>query len=315
MKHLPSWVLPVFLVVLLLGVSLASNEGSWWLLNDFCAGADGSKGAYLSTYYPYYLTVIESIYVLFAVHALYRPAPGKDPAKHLFLHGILTTSFSAILLILSVIKLIQGKYYLGMATLSAIFPVDLFLFQGLFLSLGILALVFHKKVDLSGTSLPLTTKPVFQVLRNIGFGILIIFTLFFTGAALNTLWTFDTSMKYWGPMFFVYLDLWLPLALVLVYELGYLTRKEPVAQTRFQILSSAILGGISLILFVGILISEKIAPNFLTEAGTSLFPVDHQLMSSKAFGPILLLLLTLIPSLSALIQGILKQKKTAVQPK
>jgi hypothetical protein len=298
-----------------LGVSVASYEGSWWLLNDLCAGPDGSKGAYLSTYYPYYLTVIESIYLLLAVHALYLPAPGKDPSKHLFVHGILLTSFSAILLILSVIKLIQGKYYLGMATLSAIFPVDLFLFQGLFLALGILALVFHQKVDLSGTSLPLTTKPVFRVLRNIGFGIILFFTLFFTGDAVNTFWTFDTSLKYWIPMFFVYLDLWLPLAIVLVYELGYLTRKDSLKQNHFQVISSAILCGISLLLFIGIVVSEKVVPNFLTEAGTSLFPVDHQLMSSKAFGPIILLLLTFIPSAVALIQGVLKQKKAAVQSK
>ena len=64
-----------------------------------------------------------------------------------------------------------------------------------------------------------------------------------------------------------------------------------------------------MVIGVWIFIASKVDPDFLTEAGTSLFPIEHMLFGIPAVGPIICLLFVMVASIISILNFIKPEKK------
>jgi len=297
----------ISLLLLFLWVSRFFYVTFWLLLEDYGSGEGGGHFALFSSVYPFYLHTLTLFFALFA-YSFTAFSPLKRKAKQCRIYGSILIALGIILLIALISKLVKNEYYFGMLSLTEMFPGDLIAYSLIFVILGALAIVYSfrlKEVSLNRPS----EKRIKRILRRVLVVFYVIFTAFYTGDLIALPMTLDRSMKYFGGMFAVYLLMSVPIASIIIYGFFSYYKEEEWWQSLHSKIITLVIPLTALILGGWILIFEVFSPNFLTEAGTAVFPLDHMLQDSIAFGPIVVLSLSLLGPLMSFLFS-LPHKKT-----
>ena len=280
------YLLIEFISLLLAGYN--TYRAFWFLLNDYGSGNFPSKFGQFSTNLPFYLYTIISIYFVIFIHHLLHPKLKKEYTKKILINGIILSSLSLVVLIYTFILIGLNKYYLIMSNVTPLFPLDIILYSFIIISYSIYMILRREKiVDKNVTRIYFVEqnnkkRKTLNILKPIG----LVFSLYYIG--LNTMFfvTYDYSFKHFLPMTFVYILTFIPLINIVIYELFYELKNNEVKQKLWLLTSFITIITTTLCLMI-IFLSEIIDPNFLTYSGTALFPVDHMLVDSPAFGIII----------------------------
>lgn len=294
--------------------SRLAYRGFWLAITDYGSGDVNESFRLFSFTFPFYLTILGTFFLVFATYFLLHPKSRAHAKTNLILHGILMIATCLTSFVFSILKLISGQYHFFLSSMSQFFPLDMMIMDVLLSLIGFTFLrIGLVNPDTYGIVYEKRTCPWFiQVLKAILRSLFTIISLYFIGAFLYIGKTLDRSFRYLEGMIPVYLLMVLPLIAFLFYEFVYRNRKTKVTKHTITTLS-VILAVIDLSLLAWIVFYEKSHPNYLVEAGTALFPMDHMLAESLPYGVLIPFLLSLVFAIVSFIYGLfhrLPEKET-----
>lgn len=302
-KSISKIILNISTLILGIYTSIHLYFGFYLLLNDYASGENGAKFGEFSRFYPFYLSLVISLFALIMIFKIFKNEDKNTYFKGILIRSIILISLSLIDLIIVVIKLIKGEYYFFMESFESLYPLNLILNLIFTLIIGIFfILIYIKKIEVFN-SIQIKTKSkvksiLFKTLKIIYF----VISMYYIGISFTFFETFDYSFKYFAYMIFVYILIFIPLFDIILKNIlneliKYIDKRKNKMfnENKYKFIINIVFSSLILISNVLIIIFEyTIANNFLCEAGTALFPLDHMLMGSPAFG-IIIIDIILIP--------------------
>ena len=244
-------------------------------------------------YLPLYLTLILPIYALIAVNRIAKVESDNLKLRKMKINALVFGSISAFALIYGFINVFVsfgGNFLSGGP--SKYFPLSFLVLDFLFALIAVYILFIFRSEKCEKEA-----APQIGALKNVG-GVLktifLLFALYFLGTFAFGFYSFDLSLEHVGGTLPVYLLMILPSLMIVANEIvkGYvLFEKQKFA--RFILGLSGL--GLTLVLGVWMFIYMNAKPNFVVDALTASFPLDFAI--SINLGPILVLILSLIPGL------------------
>lgn len=291
-----------------------SYRGFWLAITDYGSGDVNESFRLFSFTFPFYLTIFGTFFLLFASYFLLHPKSKGHLKANLIIHGLLMIITCLAALVFSLLKLIKGQYHFFLSSMSPYFPLDMMIMDVL---LSIIGFIFLRtgivNPDSFGFVYEKRTCPWFiQLFKAILRTLACIIALYFIGAFLYIGKTMDRSFRYLEGMIPVYILMVLPLIAFLFYEFLYRNRKTRIRKHTITTLSVT-LAVVDLSLLAWIVFYEKANPNYLVEAGTALFPMDHMLADSLPYGVLIPFLLSLFFAIVSFVYGLfhrLPEKET-----
>lgn len=280
--------------------------GFWCLISDYASGDVGQSFNVFKYMYPFYLDVVSFIISFVILYNAFHVRKSKHFKSKTF-------SLLVIGIILNLVSYIIDK--INSSTLNDIkptiyYPIDIntaHIVSFFVFGFAILVLLFSKGIELK-------PHPFISTIKGIIYFVTMLLCMFFVGDLECIYFTFDSSLKNIMGVIPVYGLMILIVINFLVYELfkckfdislNNLTKKQYKNFFKYCVMSFLL----TIIFFFWIYFYEKGNPNYLTESATAMFPVDHMLMHSKAYGIILLTVLNALPSLLAGIYMLFKKNK------
>lgn len=294
-------ILSLALILLFLLVGIWVYHTFFFFLNDFGSGdkLGQSSFAFLSDYLIYYLSTLIGIYLVFVIYYLVFPRSLEGKRKTLKVNGIILSGLGLVLLIMSIIKVAGGTFSIIEGTVTSLFPLDVILYAVAYILFGSFMAVygfrFYKELD-GDTYYPVSGPLWKRMIDGFLKGTFAVFALYYCGALEEMWFTFDYSFDHVWAMIGVYLLMAFPLVEMGFYLFGYKSRfGEELKKRLYQRNICCLFFMIGLALVAWVWIAETADPNFLTEAGTALFPLEHMLAESPAFGVIFAIFMSLVP--------------------
>lgn len=296
--------LKVGLVAFSIGAGIFTYMLFMMFLNDYGSydSAVGGRFGQFIVNAPFYFNVVVWIYAVFATHNILYATSYQKSKKAYMGNGLSFTILGFLEVLLSVVYLFNGTYSRIGGRINAIYPVDLIIYGLFFAFFGCFLYFYGQRFLKEKESYPQKSlKPVrLRPGRAFARGFYLVIALYMLGGLCFSFITFDTSFDHFAGMLGVYLAMALPWAALILYEFFYRSEPDWEKRKRKQWIYSTIILGSGLLLFAWIMIAEAADPNFLTESGSALFPLDHMLMESYAFGPFFALFPSLLGSLISL---------------
>ena len=283
----------------------------WMLLEDYGTGAFGTHFGFFGKYYPYYLSVAIGIYLLIVYHLLLHPTSFKRKKLTFMVNGLILAALGFALSLIVVLKMANGSYRPVMSEITFLFPLDLLIWGIIFAGIGGLFFFLGKRYQDEGEEAykavdgNLFTKIIKCIFRPI----YVLFTMFYSGALIYRVATFDLGFEHFFPMWGVYTLMACPAICLGLYEWVYKEMKSEERKIMFQFKATWISALVTLLSFVWVFISSKADPDFLTESGTALFPLDHMLMDSPPFGVLFAFLFPVVACIASIFHWIKPAKK------
>ncbi|MBP5091620.1 MAG: hypothetical protein J6328_03575 [Bacilli bacterium] len=295
-------------------VSLCFYRFLWMLLIDIGSKHDGGGGFYLfPTIYPRYLLLVIHVYALFVIHHLRHPHSERLHRLTFKVNGIILAALGFLLTLTSVIKIFTGNAPIdSFYNISFMFTLDCPIWGIIYAILGLLLFFYERKYYKAEDEVyeEKVGNPILRSLKNVGKGIYVVFALFYTGDFISSPMTFDHSFTHFFSMLPVYFLIALFPASLIFYEFVYKKKSfDYVAKKKWELLASTILLGVLLVSSIWILIANSVDPNFLTEGGTALFPIEHMLFGIPAVGPIIAIIFVGVASCLAIVDFMKPEKK------
>ncbi|MEE5995274.1 MAG: hypothetical protein V3G53_01825 [Candidatus Enteromonas sp.] len=306
--------LPLIEAIFYVFVAICFYRFLWMFLIDIASKHDGGAPFYLfPTIYPRYLLMALHIYALFILHHLIRPYSAEGRRKTCLINGIILGALGLLLLIVCIVKIATGNAPIdSFWNISLMVVFDCPVWGVLYAFFGALMFFYAKKYMVKDETIYREKKGniVLRFFRAFGAGAYTVFSLFYSGDFVSSILTFDHSFAHFWSMVPIYLIIMLFPASLIFYELVYNKENfDYVAKKRWQLLSSTILLGVILVSVVWLLIAKAVDPDFLTESGTALFPIEHMLFGIPAVGPIIALLFVGVASCLSIVNFIKPEKK------
>lgn len=284
--------------------------GFWCLISDYASGDIGQSFNVFKYMYPFYLDVVSFILSFVILYCAFHVRKSKHFKSKTF-------SLLVIGVILNLVSYIIDK--VNSSTLNDIkptvfYPLDIntaHIVSFFVFGFAILVLLFSKGIELK-------PHPIVGTIKGLIYFVFMLISMFFVGDLECMYFTFDTSLKNLVGVIPIYGLMVLIVLNFLVYELfkckfdislNNLTKKQYINFINYCLIVLLL----TVIFFLWIYFYEKSNPNFVTESCTALFPVDHMLMHSKAYGIILLTALNALPSLLAGIYMLVKKSKATIE--
>lgn len=250
--------------------------------------ASGFKN--LASQWPYFLSLANSIYLLFALHLSAHPQNEKKRHLTLLVNGAILTlsSFLAILVIgINENIGVYSSFILG--GMSPLYPLDGYLIGFLTLFVGT-SMYFYEHLWAKRPKAVLfvtfeggkTKKVVASIFRSV----FALIALYFMGALDMAPATFDPSFEHFAGMIGFYLWMLLPSVMLAFYEWGYKDVPDATKKSKRLYWLSIVFLLSSLTLTGYYALAAHLDPQFLIQGGTALLPIDF--MKSILLGPILL---------------------------
>lgn len=275
----------------------------WFFIQDF-----GSNFAFLGKYLPFYLVNALPIHLLFVLHLSLHPISYKRKKLMLMVNGGLVSVEGFLVVLLIAIYLMRGIYpSVVMGGVSYLYPLDDLLLGLIYSACGFFIYYYgRKKYAGLDEVFPTKREPIgLLIIKDVFRPLYVLVSLFFMGDLMHFFVTLDYSGVNAGAMTSVYLLMALPLVALGLYEYGFL--EAPVEKKpKRQLIYSVSLVGAALILTTWFWIGERICPDFITESGMALFPIDF--MKSIPFGPFFLFVLSFSAPLVAFVRYLRPEK-------
>jgi hypothetical protein len=275
----------------------------WFFIQDF-----GSDFAFLTKYIPFYLVNIIPVHLLFVLHLSLHPVSYKRKKLMLMVNGAVVAAGGFLTSLSIAILLFRGTYpSIIMGGVSYLYPLD-DLILGLIYSICGFFIYFYGRTKYTGLddAFPVKRDPIgLLILRDVFRPLYVLIALFFMGDLMHFFVTLDYTGINAGAMMSVYLLMILPLVGLGLYEYGYLEAPAAKKPAR-QLVYSVSLTAAALILTAWFWIGETVRPDFITESGMALFPIDF--MKSIPFGPFFLFALAYSAPLAAFIRYLMPEK-------
>jgi hypothetical protein len=269
--------------------------------------ADLQDFSHLFKMLPFYIAFLLPIHLLIALHLLLYPTNFKRLKLTYIANGAVIGFFAFVSLLMSVIYLGTGTYSAGTnGYVTPLFPWDVVLLD--FFYLAIAAFLITKGCKLAETNsdlffFPYSHSKTRKILGSIFRPLYVLISLYFSGAFLFSLgianygggegWAMASA-----ELLMVFLG-----AQSAFYEWGYKDRKSLQKSKKMSLIAL----NVSLVLVLYFVISLIVAPDFLIEEATNLFPVDF--MGSYKIAPYLLVVPSLVAPLTAFLFTLVGQKK------
>jgi hypothetical protein len=273
--------------------------------------ADLQDFSHLFTMLPFYIAFLLPIHILIAFHLILYPVDFKRLRWTYLANGGVIAFFAFLSWLFTIVNLAKGTYQAGLTGyITPLFPWDVFLLGLVYMGLGAFWIVKGWKLKESDGELfffPRSKSKLHLVFASIFRPLYVIISLYFTGAFLFSLGIANYGgAKGWAMASAELLMLFLVGQLAL-YEWGYKARPSQERSLQKSKKMSLWTLDIGLVLVAYFVISLVLAPDFLIEEATNLFPVDF--MGSYKLAPYFLVLPSLIAPLSAFLTALLSARK------
>jgi hypothetical protein len=246
---------------------------------------------------PYLLYLILAVYFLFFLHLLMHSHTAVWRRRCFIINGavIVALSFASIFLFSIYISIgaLSGLLTDG---ITALYPLDAFIADFLFMVAGFGCYLYGMRLK-SHPELDFQTYPAHEggktshVFAAIFRPLFCLIALYFFGAFIVGMLTFDTSLTHFWAIFGFDLFLLAPSAYLAIYEWGYIDlspEKKLLSLPKYALISAVI----GVFFTVYYFVANALDPFFLIASGTALFPIDF--MTSLIIGPWLLVIVSLV---------------------
>lgn len=267
---------------------------------------------FLPRYFPFYLVMILPVYYLFVLHHLRYPTSLKMKKLTYVVNGIITFCMASAAFI-GVLVLVGNHIYPSMkfGGVTRIYPLDTFIGSILCLIISAFLVVRGFLYSEEEEYYLLAKKKSNRVIKRIFRSIYIFIVLYFAGNVCLIPTTFDTRMTYFACDLAVYILMIVPIVHIIFYEFVY-KPKEEGALKEMSIARLSYIGlGLSSVGIIWFLIAKFISPNFISDSLIAIFPFDY--LSSIGFGPILLIVINVVPPIVAIFHFLHPEKDKKIK--
>jgi hypothetical protein len=250
--------------------------------------ASGFKN--IAAQWPYFLSLVNGIYLLFALHLSAHPLNEKKRHLTFLVNGAILTLTSFVAIMVIGINENVGVYSSFILDgMSPLYPLDGYLLGFLTLFGGASMYFYeHQWAKKPKTAVFATFEggKAKKVAASIFRSVFVLIALYFMGAFFVVPATFDPSFEHFSGMLGFYLMMVFPTLMLGFYEWGYKDVQDMGKKQKRLYRFSIVFLLLSLMLTGYFALLSHLDPQFLIQGGTALLPIDF--MKNILLGPILL---------------------------